>query len=127
VADRYNVQAYPALYEQAIKQKQKVIYGYEFNMLDKQINVVINPIDAKLTDVEYVIFDIETTGLCNEYDEIIEFGAIKVKQNQIIDSIDFFIKPTKPVPLKITQLTNITNDQLKDAIGIKIGLKQIVN
>jgi DNA polymerase-3 subunit alpha (Gram-positive type) len=127
VADRYNVQAYPNLAAEAKRQNQKVIYGYEFDMLPKQISVVINPINQSLNDAEYIVFDIETTGLYNEYDEIIEFGGIKIKQGRTIETIDFFIKPSKPIPEHIIRLTNITNEQLDNAVPIKTALKQITD
>jgi DNA polymerase-3 subunit alpha (Gram-positive type) len=127
IADRYNVQSYPTLMQASTKLKQKVLYGYEFDMLDKQINIVANPQAMLLNNAQYIIFDIETTGLVNEFEDIIEFGAIKVKQNEIVDKIDFFIKPSKPLSVQITQLTNITNQHLVDAVGIKTGLKKIID
>ena len=44
----------------------------------------------------YTVFDIETTGLDPKYDEIIEIGALKIRNNKIIDQFSFLIKPTSP-------------------------------
>jgi DNA polymerase-3 subunit alpha (Gram-positive type) len=41
-----------------------------------------------LNDAEYVIFDIETTGLFNDFDEITEFGAIKIKNGVVVEKVD---------------------------------------
>ena len=68
-----------------------------------------------LKDITYVVFDLETTGLNPlEGEEIIEIGAVKVKNNQVIDRFDELIKPSKPIPEKISLITNITNEMVQD-------------
>src|SRR5574344_1699685 len=64
---------------------------------------------------DYVVVDIETTGLDPSYDEIIEIGAIKVNAGIVIDTFQSFIKPKHSIPEFITQLTGITNEMVKDA------------
>jgi DNA polymerase-3 subunit alpha (Gram-positive type) len=103
----------------------KMIYGYEFDFIEDEIPIVKNPIDKKFNDCEYVIFDLETTGLFAKYNDIIEFGAIKVKNNIVIDKIDFFIKPRKEISEKISSLTHITNEMLQKGFEIEEGLKKI--
>ena len=68
-----------------------------------------------LNDITYVVFDTETTGLNpNDGEELIEIGAIKVKNNQVIDRFDELIKPSKLIPEKISEITSITNEMVKD-------------
>jgi DNA polymerase-3 subunit alpha (Gram-positive type) len=74
--------------EAASKFKTKVAYGLECNLINRNIDIVKNPHEQNLNNAEYVIFDIETTGLNNEYDEITEFGAIKVKNGVILEEVD---------------------------------------
>jgi DNA polymerase-3 subunit alpha (Gram-positive type) len=74
-----------------------------------------------------VIFDIETTGLINEYDEIIEFAAIKVRSGLVIDKIDFLIKPKNEIPLHIRKMTHITQEMVNDAHGFLPSQKKIIN
>jgi DNA polymerase-3 subunit alpha (Gram-positive type) len=88
--------------------------------------LVQNPTNASINDSEYVIFDIETTGLVNEYDEIIEFGGVKVKNGLITDRIDFFIKPKHEIPFHIMQMTHITQEMVENGYSIVSGLKKIV-
>ena len=57
----------------------------------------------------YVVIDIETTGLTPLYDEIIEFAAIKIENDSIVDSYSTLIKPSQPISSFITSLTGITN------------------
>jgi CRISPR-associated protein Cas2 len=58
----------------------------------------------------YVVIDIETTGLNPEKDEIIEIGALKIIDGKIIDKFYALIKTDKPVPQNITELTGITDE-----------------
>jgi DNA polymerase-3 subunit alpha (Gram-positive type) len=127
IADKFNVQAYPEIINFSKKINQKVIYGTEIDLCHDKIDIVLNQIEANITTSEYVIFDIETTGLVNEYDEIIEFGGIKVNNGNIVDRIDFFIKPKKQIPSHITKITRINQQMVDDAQTIVPCLKKIVN
>ena len=65
-----------------------------------------------------VVFDIETTGLNPEEDEITEIGAIKIENGIITEKFASFVKPTIPIPLEVQKLTNITDDMVKNAPNI---------
>ena len=62
----------------------------------------------------YVLVDIETTGLSPRTDEIIEIGAIKVKENKIIGTYNTLLKIDRHLNPFITKLTGITNEMLKE-------------
>lgn len=66
---------------------------------------------------EFVIFDTETTalGAALAYGKIIEIGAVKVRDGQIVDTFSEFINPEMKIPKKIVELTHITDDDVKDA------------
>ena len=64
---------------------------------------------------EYVVFDCETTGLDCNNDEIIEIGAVKIKDGLIKEQFQTFIHPTLSIPKEITRLTTITDEMVKDA------------
>ena len=52
--------------------------------------------DIDLLEQTYVVFDLETTGLYpNSGDSIIEIGAVKIKNGEIIDRYDELINPGK--------------------------------
>lgn len=76
---------------------------------------------------DYIIFDIETTGLDSSYDEIIEIGAIKVKNNKIVSKFNSLVKPKNEIDEYITELTGITNEMVKDAPTIEEILPDFMN
>lgn len=68
---------------------------------------------------DYIVFDIETTGLDSSYDEVIEIGAIKIKNNKIVSKFNNLVKPKNAIDEYITELTGITNEMVKDAPTIE--------
>lgn len=69
---------------------------------------------TELTDKEYVVLDIETTGLENS-DEITEIGAVKIRNGRISEQWTTLVKPTKKLTPENVKLTGITEEMLKDA------------
>lgn len=61
---------------------------------------------------DYCVLDTETTGLSSYYDEIIEVGVLRVRNNEIVEKYSQLIKPKYEVSNFITSLTGITNDML---------------
>ena len=64
---------------------------------------------------DYVVFDLETTGLDALNDEIIEIGALKVRNGKVVDRFMEFLKPSKAITPFITNITGITNDMVASA------------
>ncbi|MBO5449762.1 MAG: 3'-5' exoribonuclease [Ruminococcus sp.] len=64
---------------------------------------------------DYVSFDLETTGLSPQYDEIIEVGAVKVHKGEITDTFQSLVKPDVSISDFISNLTGITNDMVSSA------------
>lgn len=67
---------------------------------------------------DYCVLDTETTGLSAYYDEIIEIGILRVRNNEIVDRYDQLIEPNFDIDDFITALTGITNEMLKDMPSI---------
>ena len=76
----------------------KVIYGVEGYLVDDLKEVVVRSGDQSLRDT-YVVFDIETTGLSAKKNKIIEIGAVKVENGEIIDRFSAFVKSQGTDPL----------------------------
>jgi DNA polymerase-3 subunit epsilon len=62
---------------------------------------------------DYCVLDTETTGLSAYYDEIIEIGILKIRNNEIVDRYSQLIKPESPIDSFITSLTGITNEMVE--------------
>ena len=60
----------------------------------------------------YVVFDTETTGLKDQFDKIIEIGALKVIENEIVEEFSVLINPEIDIPEIITNITGITNEMV---------------
>ncbi len=67
---------------------------------------------------DYTCVDIETTGVSPEYSRIIEIGAVKIRDGQVVATFSELIDPNTPIPYQITQLTGITDEMVegKDTI-----------
>ncbi len=67
---------------------------------------------------EFFVFDTETTGLSAVENDIIQFSAVKVKEDggifKEVDYLDFYINPGYPIPEKITEITGISDETVKD-------------
>ena len=117
ITDYSVVHSYPAAFKTAKnlstdEEKMKAIFGCEMYMIDDEAPMVTNPKDKKIDDEEFVVFDIETTGLNSHTNEIIEIGAVKIKAGRIVDRYSQLINPGRPIPYHITEITSITDEQV---------------
>jgi len=101
--------------EQARAKAFKVIYGMEAYLVDDIKEVVTNGKGQSLTNDDFVVFDIETTGLSKNKDKIIEIGAVKISKGKITDRYSTFVNPQMPIPYEIEQLTSISDSMVADA------------
>lgn len=104
----------------------KMIYGVEAYLVDDLKKVVTNSAGQSL-DSSYVIFDLETTGFSPELNNIIEIGAVKVKDGKIIDRFSAFVNPKEPIPFRIEQLTGINDGMVINAPGIETVLPEFLD
>lgn len=119
ITDHGVAQAFPDAMKAADKinkdeEKIKIIYGVEAYFMDDLVESVKGDADTGF-DGTFICFDIETTGLSAARDKITEIGAVKVENGVITDTFSTFANPEMPIPQKITQLTGITDDMIKDA------------
>lgn len=90
------------------------------------------PVNWDLVPDEFVIYDLETTGLDAYYDEILEIGAIRFRKNDYltsgqIDTFQTFIKPNKPISKEITAINSITNEMVADGTSLSQALEDFFN
>lgn len=113
-----------------IEYKTEFADGYEvvqpkpFSIV-KQENIFVKetPLPREILETEYVVFDTETTGLDGDVDEIIEIGAVKIKNGIICEQFQTLIKPQKPIPQEATDINNISNEMVADAPTCDVAIR----
>ena len=126
ITDHAVVQGYPDAQKAAGKYGLKMLYGCELYMVDDQLTYIKNPCNTPISKAKYVVLDLETTGLSCKYDRIIEFGAVKVENGIVTTSLDILIDPLRPIPEKITNITDITNEMVKGQPTIEQAMPRIL-
>ena len=125
ITDHGNVQAYPEImlaYEKAGNTDLKILYGIEAYYVNDTERCVFGSKYPSFDD-EMIVFDLETTGLSNRTCKIIEIGAVKIKGGEIIEEFNMFVDPECEISEEITNLTSITNDDVKGAPKEKEALE----
>lgn len=103
----------------------KIIYGVEGYVVDDLTEIAVNAGEQSLDDT-YIVFDIETTGFSSIRDKIIEIGAVKVVNGEIVDRFSTFVNPERPIPFEITNLTSITDEMVMGSPNIETALPQFL-
>lgn len=127
ITDHGDVQSFPEAYSTGKATGMKILYGVEANMIDDHALLVLNPAPMTYEDREFVIFDVETTGLSSVYDTIIEIGAVKMKNGEVLERFDKFINPHHPLSEQTINLTSITDEMVSAADDEDVVIKQFQN
>ena len=116
ITDHGVVQAFPDAHKYLGKAVAdlKVIYGVEAYLVPDKDSCVSFTKGQEL-DTEYCVLDIETTGLSFRTEKITEFGIMKYKNGEVIDSFECFVNPEKPIPEEVVNITHITDEMVKNA------------
>ena len=119
ITDHGNLQSFPTAMLAAEKINKdggdfKVIYGLEAYYVDDTMRAAYKGDETSFED-EFVVFDIETTGLSPISCKIIEIGAVITKNGEVLSKYNTFVNPGVPIPQNITELTGIDDGMVKDA------------
>ncbi|MDR7856231.1 PolC-type DNA polymerase III [Tissierella sp.] len=117
ITDHGVVQGFPEAMELSKSLGIKMIYGMEGYLVNDKKQIVTN-FNENVDYSTYVVFDIETTGLSAINDMITEIGAVRIKDGKVIDVYSQLINPNRPIPTKITELTGITDEMVRDKPSI---------
>lgn len=120
ITDHNCCQAFPEIYHTISsinkgkegKDRFKALYGAEMNIVNDDVDLIFKEREYNLLENTFVVFDTETTGFYAGSDQMIEIGAVKIKNGEIIDRFDELIDPKRPIPKKITELTFITDEMV---------------
>ncbi|MGD9567467.1 MAG: DNA polymerase III subunit alpha [Sedimentibacter sp.] len=116
ITDHGVVQAYPEAHHLLGRDNpdMKVIYGVEAYLAPDKKSSVKNS-KAQKIDTTYCVLDLETTGFSPNTEKITEIGIMKLQDGKVIDEFACFVNPEKPIPARVVEVTNITDDMVKNA------------
>ncbi len=115
ITDHGVVQSFPEAHHFCEKNSDlKVIYGVEAYLAPDRTPVVSFPKEQDL-DTTYCVLDLETTGFSFRTEKITEIGIMKIKNGEVLDEFSCFVNPEKPIPQRVVEVTNITDDMVKNA------------
>ncbi len=114
ITDHGNVQGFPEAMIASEKCGMKVIYGMEAYFVNDTASALYGSYAGDFND-EFVVFDIETTGLSPVNCRITEIGAVKIKGGEVKEVYNTFVNPEIPIPEEIVKLTGISDDMVADA------------
>ena len=116
ITDHGVVQAFPEAAKAAKKTGVKAIFGVE--------GYLIPDCDAIPMSGDFTVFDIETTGLKADSCDILEIGAVRLHEGEIVSRFHTFIDDGVVIPKKITELTGITHAMLEGAPTAREALER---
>ena len=130
ITDNGVVQGFPiAAHEITMDEEFKLIYGVTAYLANDMKTLVLNGHDEDFEkdDTEFVVFDIETTGLSVKHCKIIEIGAVRIDKNgNELGRFSEFVNPEVPIPYNIEKLTSITDSMVSGAPTIEVILPRFL-
>ncbi len=116
ITDHGVVQAFPEAHKLLgfDNPDMKILYGVEAYLAPDK-NAVVTNSKGQDIDTTYCVLDLETTGFSAVTEKITEVGIMKVKDGEVIDGFACFVNPEKHIPQRVTEVTNITDEMVKDA------------
>ncbi len=120
ITDHGVVQAFPEAHKMLGYDNPdiKILYGVEAYLVPDKNAIVTNSKGQEI-DTTYCVLDLETTGFSATTEKITEVGIMKIKNGEVIDQFSCFVNPQKHIPQRVTEVTNITDDMVKDAETIE--------
>jgi len=76
---------------------------------------------------DYVVFDLETTGISPKTDQVIEISAVKVQSGTTVDEFSTLVNPGRPIPYGASQVNGITDEMVKDAPEMEEAVRGFLN
>ncbi len=120
ITDTATLQGLPDLHSALSKSGKKMLPGAELLLVEDELRILTNLSDKKvpnnkdIKETEFVVFDLETTGLSRFTDKITEIGAVRIKDGEITEIFNELVNPEKIIPERVIELTGITNEMVMD-------------
>ncbi|MFL0246110.1 DNA polymerase III subunit alpha [Candidatus Clostridium stratigraminis] len=128
ITDHGVVQAFPEAHKLLGRDNpdMKILYGVEAYLAPDKRSSVTN-LKGQSIDTTYCVLDLETTGFSPITEKITEIGIMKYKDGKVIDEFSTFVNPEKPIPLRVVEVTNITDDMVREAETIDSIFPQMLD
>ncbi len=116
ITDHGVVQSFPEAHKLLGRDNadMKIIYGVEAYLAPDKKSSVKN-VKGQSINTTYCVLDLETTGFSPETEKITEIGVMKVEDGKVIDRFSTFVNPQKSIPMRVVEVTKITDDMVRDA------------
>ena len=125
ITDHGVLQAFPEAFGAVRGKDIKLIPGVEAYMIDDGV-IIQNPTNAPL-GAPIVVLDFESTGLNTNTARIIEIGAVRLVDGQVVDTLSILVNPRMSLPPKITQITGITDQMLAGKESIEEAMPKLLD
>jgi DNA polymerase III subunit alpha, Gram-positive type len=128
ITDHGVVQSFPEAHKLIGRDNpnMKIIYGVEAYLAPDKKPSATN-LKGQGIDTTYCVLDLETTGFSPITEKITEIGIMKLKDGKIIDTFSCFVNPEKPIPARVIEVTNITDDMVKNAETIELVFPKMLD
>lgn len=90
------------------------------------VSLAGNRADPLLEEAEFVVFDLETTGLSAARSRICELGAVRVRALELVDSFQSLVNPTVALPEPVARLTGLREQELRRAPSLAVVLRRFL-
>ena len=120
ITDHGVVQSFPEAHKLLGRDNpdMKIIYGVEGYLAPDKKPSATN-IKGQSIDTTYCVLDLETTGFSPVTEKITEIGVMKIKDGKVIDKFSTFVNPEKSIPMRVVEVTKITDDMVRTAETIE--------
>lgn len=128
ITDHGVVQAFPEAHKLlgVDNPNMKIIYGVEAYLVPDGSPVVVNDKGQNI-NTTYCVLDLETTGLSAKTEKITEIGIMKIQNGEVVDEFCEFINPEKPIPKRVQEVTNITDEMVANSPTIDVLFPKVLD
>ncbi|KXO16692.1 DNA polymerase III, alpha subunit [Clostridiales bacterium KA00134] len=126
ITDRASVQGFPDAAKAGKDLGIKIIYGLDGYLVDDEIGIIQN-YKKETPRNRFVVFDLETTGLSPRKDKIVEIGAVKIVDNEIVDRFSALINPQMQMSQGAEEITGLSNALLDEERTIEEVLPEFLD